>query len=384
MNKLNVAVIGTGFIGPVHVEALRRLGVHVKGVLDVDLKRTKAAAGQLGIPTAYRDMLELLADASIDCVHIASPNRLHFEHASAVVGAGKHVVCEKPLAMTSKETAKLVKQAKEAGIVAACNYHNRFYPLVIEARQRIASKNFGRIFTVVGQYAQDWLLYDTDYNWRVLAGEGGELRAVGDIGTHWLDTIHFVTGLEVEAVFADLLIAHPIRKRPVGEVETFSGKGKKKPTKSRKIKVTTEDFGTILLRFKGGSRGVLTVSQIAAGRKNRLQFEVSGEKESLAWNSESPNELWIGHRERANEVLLRDPALLSPTAARFASYPGGHNEGFADAFKHLYAAVHEQIAAKRRAKKPLYPTFEQAHREVVLCEAIAKSNRTGRWVRFSS
>ena len=380
MSKLNVAVIGTGFIGPIHVEALRRLGVHVEGVLDVDLKRTKAAAGQLGIPTAYKNMKELLADASIDCVHIASPNRLHFEHVSAVVGSGKHVVCEKPLAMTSKETAKLVKQAKEAGVVAACNYHNRFYPLVIEARQRIASKGFGGIFTVVGQYAQDWLLYDTDYNWRVLAGEGGELRAVGDIGTHWLDTIHFVTGLEIEAVFADLLIAHPVRKRPAGEVETFSGKGKKKPAKSRKIKVTTEDFGTILLRFKGGSRGVLTVSQIAAGRKNRLQFEVSGEKESLAWNSESPNELWIGHRERANEVLLRDPSLLSPAAARFASYPGGHNEGFADAFKHLYDAVHEQIAAKRRAKKPLYATFEQAHREVVLCEAIAKSNRTGRWV----
>jgi predicted dehydrogenase len=384
MKQLNAAVIGTGFVGPIHIEALRRLGVHVEGVLDVNPQRTKAAAEQLAVPTAYADIDDLLADGRIDCVHIASPNRLHHEHVSKVLAAGKHVVCEKPLAMTSRQTARLVAQAKRAGVVAAVNYHNRFYPLVLEARHRIARGAIGKLFAVTGAYVQDWLLYDTDYNWRVLAEEGGALRAVGDIGTHWLDTVHFLTGLQVEAVFADLMVAHPFRKRPTGEIETFAGRGRRKPARLQRIPITTEDFGTVLLRFAGGARGALTVSQVTAGRKNCMRIEVSGATSALAWNSESPNELWIGHRDRANELLVRDPALLSPEVAGYASYPGGHNEGFPDAFKQLYRAVHEQIAAKRRAKRPLYATFEDAHIHVVLCEAIARSNRTGRWVKLQT
>jgi len=380
MKELRIAVVGSGFIGPVHVEALRRLGCAVTGVLDYSPEMSRKAAQNLGVPRAYASYDELLDDASVDCVHIASPNRLHFEHASRALAAGKHVVCEKPLAMTSKETAALLRQAKKAKGVAAVNYNMRFYPLCLEARERIRRGQLGKVFTVIGGFVQDWLLYPTDYNWRVLAEEGGQLRAISDIGTHWLDLITFMTGLEVEAVCADLMTVHPVRLRPLGEVQTFSGKGKKKPARTQPIPITTDDYGTVLLRFKGGARGTLTVSQVTAGRKCSLRFEIAAQNAALAWDSESPNQMWIGHRDKPNELLMRDPALLSPAAARFASYPGGHNEGFADTFKQLYREIHDCIRAGKRAKDSLFPTFEDGHRELLLCEAIAKSNQTRKWV----
>ena len=397
MSELKIAVVGVGFVGPVHVEALRRLGCAVVGVLDVTPERTRQAARDLAVPRAFTSYEEVLADAEVNCVHIATPNRLHYEQVSQALAAGKHVVVEKPLAMNSRETGRLVAQARKGPGVAAVNYNLRFYPLCLEARERVRSGAIGRVYAVVGQYVQDWLLYPTDYNWRVLAGEGGELRAVADIGTHWLDLVTFITGLEVEAVFADLMTVHRVRRRPRGEVETFSGKGKRSPARTEDVPITTDDYGTVLLKFAGGchgrscpavpggtrpagARGALTVSQVTAGRKNCLRFEISGEKAALAFNSESPNELWIGHRDGPNEVLLRDPALLSPVARQFANYPGGHNEGFPDTFKQLYRAIHQYISARRRPKQPLFPTFEDAHREVLLCEAVARSHRTGKWV----
>ncbi len=380
MKKTNVAVIGAGFIGPVHVEALRRVGCTVAGLLDATPELSRRGARQLQIPKAYESLDELLDDASIASVHIASPNRLHYEQARRVLEAGKHVVCEKPLAMTSKESAKLVVLAKKSGKVAAVNYNLRFYPLCLEARQRVRSGKLGEVFTVTGSYVQDWLLYPTDYNWRVLADEGGDLRAVADIGTHWLDLIGFITGLEIEEVFADLMTVHPVRKRPLGEIETFSGKGKKAKARTRSTPITTDDYGAILLRFKGGQKGSLTVSQTTAGRKNCVRYEMACAKGALAWNSESPNELWVGRRDTPNEMLLRDPALLDAKAAEFASYPGGHNEGFPDTFKQCYREIYSHIASKRK-RAPLYATFEDGHRELLLCEAIAKSNRTKKWVK---
>ena len=379
MPPLAAAVVGTGFIGPVHVEALRRLGRPVVGVLGSSPEKSRAAATALGLPRAYERYEDLLADPAVSVVHLASPNRLHVAQCREVIAAGKHVVCEKPLAMTAAETAELVALAERAPVVTAVNYNVRFYPLCLEARQRVASGEVGTVYHVTGSYVQDWLLYDTDFNWRVLAEEGGELRAVADIGTHWLDLITSVTGLEVEQVCADLRTVHAVRKRPKGSVETFSGKlGAARPTED--IAVTTEDHGSVLLRFRGGARGCFTVSQVAAGRKNCLRFEVAGSKAALAWDSERPNELWVGRRERANELLPRDPALLSPEARRFADYPGGHNEGFPDTFKQLFRAVYEYIeAGDLRAPRP-FPTFADGHREVALCEAILRSHREGRWV----
>ncbi len=384
---MKAAVIGAGFIGPVHVEGLRRAGVVVKGVLGIDRNESETAARNRGLERAYLSLDEVLADKDVASVHIASPNKLHARMALAALEAGKHVVCEKPLAMTSKESAALVAAAKKRpGQVAAVNYNLRFYPLNIEARTRVRRGDLGEVFHVRGAYVQDWLLYPDDFNWRVLAEEGGATRAIGDIGTHWLDLVHYITGLEAESVFADLRIVHPVRRRPVGQVETFKDKEKGAADKIERkpVQITTEDYGAVLIRFKGGARASLLVSQVTAGRKNRLEYEVSASRAAIQWISESPNELWIGSREKANEVLLRDPSLLGPEARKFANYPGGHNEGFPDTFKQVYRAIYEDIRGGGPKASSLYATFADGHRELVLCEAILESNRKQAWVKVKA
>jgi predicted dehydrogenase len=382
MNEICAAVVGTGFIGPVHVEALRRLGIRVKGILGSSPEKSKKAAAALGLPAAYGDYGELLGDKEVGSVHIASPNRVHRAQVLAAFDAGKHVVCEKPLGMTPSETAELVEAARRhPDLIAAVNYNVRFYPLCLHARSLVRRGGIGQIFHIHGSYVQDWLLYPSDFNWRVMAEEGGELRAIGDIGTHWLDLLGFISGLEVEAVMADLATVHPVRHRPSsGSIETFTGQKAKPAEQSEAVAVSTDDYGSVLLRFHGGQRGALTVSQVTAGRKNCIRYEIAGAEKSLAWNSERPNELWIGERKSANQVLVRDPSLLDETAARFADYPGGHNEGFPDTFKQQYRAIYADIRNGQRSSDPLYATFADGHRELLLCEAILKSHRTGAWV----
>ena len=286
MDKLRVAIAGTGFIGPVHLEALRRLGISVVGILGSSPAKSQKARQQLGLEKAYDSFEALIADPTIQAVHLAVPNIYHYDMAKRAMKAGKHVMCEKPLAMTSKESAELVALAWETGLEAGVCYNIRFYPHNLEARQRIEEGSVGNIHTVSGSYVQDWLLYDTDYNWRVRAEQGGELRALADIGTHWIDLVTSITGLEVEAVFADLYTLHNTRKKPVGEVETFSGS--QVPVERENIDIDTEDGGSVLFRFKGGARGVLWVSQTTAGRKNCLKYEIAGAKQSLAWEQRKP------------------------------------------------------------------------------------------------
>lgn len=379
MNPLGVAVAGTGFIGPVHVEALRRAGQNVVGIMGSTPQKSRDAAGALGIPNAYESFDALLRDSHVKAVHITTPNRLHFEMAAAAIRMGKHVVCEKPLAMNSQESAALVRLAADANVAAAVAYNIRFYPLCLEARERIARQSGRRVFHVTGSYVQDWLLHTTDFNWRVMAAEGGELRALADIGTHWLDLVQFITGLKVVALCADLATIHPTRRRPGGSVQTFGGAGRA-AVQSADVAIDTEDAGGLLIEFESGARGTLWVSQVTAGRKNCLRFEIACDEESLAWNSERPDELWIGRRDKANELLLRDPALLSPPARAAASYPGGHNEGFPDTFKQLFRAFYGCIAAGNRSSPAPFPTFADGHREILLSEAILESHRTRRWV----
>jgi predicted dehydrogenase len=379
MQNIRTAVVGAGFIGPVHVEALRRLGVTITGILGCDAQESDSAQKALGLPRAYRTLDDVVADEAVHAVHLAVPNVLHYEMSKRVLNAGKHVLCEKPLAMNSKESAELVALARSKKAAAGVCYNVRFYPLNLEARDMRERGDLGEVFAVNGSYAQDWLFYDTDYNWRVLAEHGGELRAVADIGTHWMDLVGSITGIEVEAVLADLKTVHKVRNRPTGEVETFTGKmaGKRE---TRPVDITTDDYGCVLFRFRGGARGSLYVSQVTAGRKNCIRYEIAGSKCALAWNSESPNELWIGHREKANECLIRDPALLADAPRHFANYPGGHNEGFPDAFKQCFRAFYEYIAAGDFSAKPAFPTFEDGHREILLCEAILRSHREERWI----
>jgi predicted dehydrogenase len=381
--SIRVGIVGSGFIGPAHLEALRRNNVSVIGLVRREAKSVSQKAEELGIPRAYSSYDDMLADADIDVIHLTTPNYLHYPQAKAALKAGKHVVCEKPLAMNSQESAELVRIAEETGLVNAVNFNIRFYPMAQQARQMVQSGEIGDIFILQGSYLQDWLLLATDWNWRLEPELGGTLRAIGDIGSHWLDLMTFITGLKVKEVYADFKTFYPVRKKPLKPLETFTGK-MLTPEDFEEKTVTTEDYASVLLHYENGVQGVLTVSQVSSGRKNRIYFEINGSKSSLVWNGERPNELWIGHRSEPNQVLMKDPSLLSPEARATASYPGGHNEGFPDTFKQLYTKVYDYILAGDYAAKPDFPTFADGHYEQVLCEAIERSAKEGKWVEVTT
>jgi predicted dehydrogenase len=373
---ITAGVAGTGFIGAVHAEALRRIGVEVAGVVGSSEERALAA----GIGPAYPSYEALLADDAIDVVHLATPNHLHAAQASAALAAGKHVVCEKPLGVSSAETGALLAAARASGLVHATNLNLRFYPQVHEARALVASGAIGEVRLVSGGYLQDWLLYDTDWNWRLDPALGGPLRAIADIGLHWLDMVSFVTGQRIVEVMADLATFIRVRQQPTGPVATFSAGG----GQTRPREIASEDAATVLVRLANGARGALTVSQVSAGRKNHLAWEVDGAEAALAWQSERPEELWIGHRGRPSEIALRDPALLHDSARAITRHPGGHAEGFPDTFAALYRAVYRDVAAGRPSPAPDYPTFADGHRGQLVCEAVAASAREGRFVAVAA
>jgi predicted dehydrogenase len=381
MTGLTAAVVGTGFIGPVHAEALMRAGVAVRGILGAAPDKSRAAAESLRLEIAYESYDALLADSAVHVVHITTPNKDHLDMTRRALLAGKHVICEKPLAMNARETAELVALANaHPQRVTAVNYNIRYYPLVHHARDLVQSGELGEVYAVRGGYVQDWLLFDTDWNWRLVPGEGGDVRAIGDIGTHWMDLIGFVTGLQVESLLADLATFVPQRKKPRQAVATFKGKEQAGPVEYDLVDIATEDWGSVLFRYAGGARGSMNVSQVSAGRKNLLTFEVSGSKGSVAWNSETPNELWLGWRDRPNGLIIKDPSLMSDRARAITSQPGGHAEGFPDTFKQLYRQVYGYIEAGDFSAPRPFPTFEDGHHELVLCEAILQSHRERRWV----
>jgi predicted dehydrogenase len=376
-HEVRAGVIGTGFIGPVHMEALRRLGVRIAAICDTT-DRAKAAAEQWGIPEAYGDLQyeKLIASPNVDVVHITSPNRFHCEMALAALKAGKHCICEKPLAMNTKETARIVKTAAAAKTVFAVNYNIRFYPAILQLKKMVERGELGDIIHVNGSYMQDWLFKDTDYNWRLLPQEGGSLRAVADIGTHWMDTVSYILGSKIQWVFTDQETFHKQRKRPLGEVQTFSKAGADMQYAS--YKVQTEDFGFVLLKFENEARANLSVSQVAAGRKNCIRIEIYGSRKSAWWNSESPNTLEFGNRDSANQVAIRNTPGFSEDIAGFTDYPGGHNEGFPDTFKMLFRCIYQNIASGDKGPQ-LYATAADGHQEVKVCEAILKSHQKKSW-----
>ena len=377
LTELRAAVVGTGFVGVLHVEALRRLGIEVLGVVGSSPERARAKGLVVPLPEPYEGFEVLLADDHVDVVHLTTPNHLHYEQAKAVLAAGKHVVCEKPLALDSAQSAELLELAERSGLVHCTNFNVRFYPQCQEARALVAGGRLGEVWNVHGGYLQDWLLLPTDWNWRLEPEKGGELRAVSDIGSHWLDLVQFVTGRRVVELVAHLATTIPVRRRPLGEVETFAAS---EDVAREDAPMATEDLAHVLVRFDGGGLGSAVVSQVSAGRKNSLRFEVDGSLGALAWDSERPEELWLGHRGRPNEGLLRSPALLEPEAAIRTTLPAGHAEGFADTFKELYRAVYRAVAAGGMPDEPDFPTFADGHRENILAEAVLRSARERRWV----
>lgn len=378
MNRLKVGVIGTGFIGPAHIEALRRTGLaDVVALADINDEVAKTKAEELSIPISYGNYKDLLANPDIDIVHVCTPNHLHFSMSKEAMEAGKHVVCEKPLAMNSEEAAELVKIAKAQGVVNAIHFNLRFYPVMHHVKAMIESGELGEIFAVNGSYQQDWLFYQTDYNWRLEPEYSGESRAVADIGSHWLDAVEFMTGLKVTKVCADFATFYPIRKKPLKPVETYSGK-MLTPDDYKDIEINTEDYATVLLRLGDKAHGSFTVNQVAAGRKNRCYFEIYGSKKSAVIDTERCNEVWIGRRDVNNELLLKDPSLLNKTGRAIASFPGGHNEGFPDTSKQLFKKMYKYILDGQTGTIE-FPTFVDGARELELCEVIVDSAKNECW-----
>ncbi len=376
MDQLRAAVIGVGFVGRAHVEALRRQGIPVQGILGSTPERGKETADSLRIDRAYASLDELVQDRTVDVVHICTPNYLHFDECQQSLDAGKHVMCEKPLAMNAKESAALVELARAKQRVGGVAYNLRFYPLCHEARALVQRGAIGEPRLIQASFLQDWLLYPSDWNWRLEPQLGGALRAVSDIGTHCLDLVMWITGLKVTEVCADLATMLPIRRRPRGRVESFKTDSN---APSDAVTITTDDCASILLHFNSAARGVVTVSQVSPGRKARLWFEIDGSEGSLAWNSEEPNTLWIGRRREPNSEMIKDPALMSPEARGLARYPGGHAEGYPDTFGQLFRIFYEYIAAEDFIAPRSFPTFETGHEEMILCDVIAASARQRKW-----
>lgn len=381
MKKIKVGVAGLGFIGPAHIEALRRQpDIEVVAINDFSEEYARSKADSLGIEKSFGNFDNMLADPDIEVVHICTPNFLHYPMAKAALLAGKHVVCEKPLANTVAEAQELVELAAKTGLVNALHFNIRYYPLIRHMRAMRVKGELGQVHSVIGTYLQDWLFYATDYNWRLEPDKSGESRAIADIGSHIIDLIEYITGLEITAVMADFATVHPNRKKPTKPIETYSGK-MLQPEDYQEVAITTEDYATVMIRFNDGSKGVVTVSQVAAGRKNRINLEISGSNQTVSWCSESPNNLWIGKRDSANEVLMRDPALVHKESAALISFPGGHNEGFPDTSKQLFKEVYAAVREGKQPENPSYPTFADGLRELILCDKIIESNKKQAWVQ---
>jgi predicted dehydrogenase len=374
-----MGIVGAGFVGPHHIDAVRRLGyVDVVAVAGSTQASAEKKAEAIGARKAYGSYEALLDDPEIQVVHNATPNYLHYPVNAAAIAKGKHVISDKPLAMTAAEAKKLLDQATRAGIVHAVTFNYRGNPLVQQARHAIKRGDIGRPTFLVGQYLQDWLLKDTDYSWRLEPDKGGASSALGDIGSHWCDLAQHISGLRITHVLGDITTVIPKRKKPKGSREAFAVGGGDQAVEEVDIKV--EDLASVLLRFDNGAKGSFSVGQVCAGHKNDLQLEVCGSTASLRWHQERQNELWIGHRDTANETLAKDPSLLDPEASRYAHLPGGHQEAWADAFCNLMRDIYGFIAAGKKPSDPHPPafaTFEDGFRANCVVEAILESARNG-------
>jgi predicted dehydrogenase len=379
VKRIGMGIVGAGFVGPHHVDAVRRLGyVDVVAVAGSSQASADKKAEALGARKAYGTYEALLNDPDVQVVHNATPNYLHYPVNAAAIAKGKHVISDKPLAMTAAEAKKLLDQATKAGIVHAVTFNYRGNPLVQQARNAIARGDIGKPHFLVGQYLQDWLLKDTDYSWRLEPDKGGASSALGDIGSHWCDLAQHVSGLRITHVLGDITTVIPTRKKPVGSREAFAAADANQKVEEVDIKV--EDLASVLLRFDNGAKGAFSVGQVCAGHKNDLEIEICGSKASLKWRQEHQNELLIGHRDKPNEILQKDPSLIDREAGRYAHLPGGHQEAWADAFANVMRDIYGFIADGRKASDPHPPafaTFEDGYRANCIVEAILQSASKG-------
>ena len=357
-SRLRVAIVGGGFMAEVHSRAARAARAELAGIVSSSPERSAAAAERLGIGRAYGSLDEVLSDDTIDVVHVTTPNALHASQAAAVLASGKDVVCEKPLATTVADAEALVAAA--AGRTATVPFVYRFHPLVREARARFASGAAGQVLTVNASYLQDWLLASGDDNWRVDSEQGGRSRAFADIGSHLVDLVEFVSGDRVARVSA--------KKRTVFAARaSHSG-------------ITTEDAAAVVIETASGAIGTLLVSQVAPGRKNRLWLEIAGSAESVAFDQEQPETLWVGRRS-GSLLVPRDADQLSDDAARLCVVPSGHPQGYQDAFN---AFVADSYAAVAGEIPDGLPRFEDGLRAVRITDAVIDAAESGAWIELGA
>jgi predicted dehydrogenase len=382
-DRIRVGVVGTGFSAASHLDALARLpSVEVVAIAGSDAERAAGIAAEQGAEQGYGSHLELLDHPGLDAIHNCTINRLHHEINLAALERGLHVLSEKPLALDQSESGELAAAAQRAGVVAAVCFNYRHYPVVAQLRALLASGDYGRPHFVHGAYLQDWLLLVDDWNWRLETIDAGASRAVADIGSHWADLVQHVTGDSIVEVVADLGTLHSTRSRPEGVAGSFESAGGGPGTP---VSIETEDFGSILVRFASGARGTFTVSQVSAGRKNELWFEVDTDQAALSWRQMEPNSAWIGRRDGPNLELGRDPRSLAPGAARLTTLPAGHPEGWLDALAGLVRDFYEAVAAQQAGSshEGELASFQVGHERVCLVDAIVESSRTGSWTRVA-
>lgn len=377
MKPIKTAIFGTGFMGRVHLEAVRRVeSVETAAIAARNAEAATRLASGFAVPKATTDYREVLRDPAIAAVHITTPNAQHFSMAKDALLAGKHVLCEKPLTTTVAEAEELSSLAAKQNL-RNCVCHNlRYYPMVQQMRRLREAGELGDILVVQGTYSQDWLLYDTDWNWRIDAKASGASRCMADIGSHFFDMAEHVTGLHVSSLCADLQTFHKTRKQPKRSVETFANKmmGSEDYVETP---VETEDFGAVVFRMGTRTRGAMTASQVSSGRKNRLSIEIYGTKSSVAWDQERPDELWTGHRDSGNPLFIKDPSLLLPGARSYADLPGGHSEGYDDTFKQVFRRFYASIG---NGDAPEYPQFVDGLRQMVILNSVLESNRKRVWI----
>ncbi|MFH2069243.1 MAG: Gfo/Idh/MocA family oxidoreductase [Candidatus Omnitrophota bacterium] len=382
MKKHRVAVIGTGYIGTVHLEQLLRLpNVVIAGIADKNSGLAVEAARRYNIGKIYQNAAEAITDRTIDVIHNCTPNNFHYEINRQSLEAGKQVFSEKPLALSAKESSKLMRLAKKNQAVTAINFCYRYYPVVQEAAVRIARGEIGTIYNIMGNYLQDWLLYPTDYSWRLEPSMAGASNIVGDLGSHWCDLAQFVSGLKITGVMAELKTILPVRKRPKNkEILTFSTAS---DIDYKDVKISLDEYGALLLRFDNGACGTFTTSQLAAGRKCNIDLQIYGSESSLAWNHERSAELWIGHRDEPNQIFFESPNLQAPETRRFARLPSGHPMGYMDAILNLFKDFYTAIELREKNRKPgfRHPDFQAGHEEMLILEAAIRSRRKGAWAK---
>jgi len=376
--RLGMGLVGPGFVGAHHIDAVRRLGfVDVVAIAASTDDSARRKADALGVAKAYGSFEALAADPDVHVIHNTTPNHLHTPVIMAALARGKHVISDKPLAVNAAEARALLDAAERAGVVHAVTFNYRGNPLVQQARIMIADGELGPVHFIHGSYLQDWLLEPTDFSWRLEPDKGGASSAIGDIGSHWCDLVQFVTGRRIVEVLADLTTVVKTRYKPTGSTEAFSdqtGTAGRTP-----VTISSDDLATVLVRFDNGARGSVTVGQVCAGHKNDLWFEVNGQRKSMRWYQERQNELWLGHRNGPNGLLLKDPALLASAAKPYARLPGGHQEAWSDAFRNVMHEIYSYIVegGTRSGRTPAFATFDDGYRCALVVDAILESHRRG-------